>query len=293
MNDLPRLPMLPVAGGGYEPPEAEASPARAADAAQEARQDQEFKATTIALPANGVGAPGTPQEVSVYKTIAPWCAVDVYITPNPPTGGYSTAGCISVFIYAVTKGMRTLVASGRYAVGAGATPLPFAPRWVAGVRSVAASYEVTVHFTQFGGAPVVVGAVDVSIAASNEAVDAPTDIGAELAGQCFLSSGGGGSGGIGVNIAGVQIPPHLEVLTVRGVNGAAAARYLMLFDSNAVVPANGDAPLMSWPLGDLAGEGLGGQRIGYRAKLRPQLVVSSTPLTLTLAADCFISADLR
>lgn len=244
--------------------------------------------------ARGVGGGGgLPPEQLLYKTEGAWRGIDVYVRPVPPPAGFSSQGTLSIFIYALVDGLRVLVASGRYSctTGAGAN-LP--ERWVAGVRSIATLFQVTSQWTQFSGAPVVVGDFAFSIEASNEAVELPPDLGSEIAAMVYLQAAAAGvATGLGVNIAGVQIPNRLELVNVRASNGAAAARFLQLFDTNLPIVADGTAPLMEWPLGAAIGAGLGLASVRYRSINRVQLVASSTTRVLTVQTDCTISAEVR
>lgn len=283
---LAQLPGVPA----FNPPRGTPT-SNETDARDHARRiDREEWGQTVTLLSRGTGAPGLPPEASLFTTEGSWRGVDVYVLPVPPAAGFSSAGCISIFIYAITKGVRTLVASGRYAVPAGAAPL-LPPTWVAGARSIVAKYEVTTQWTQSSAAAFVVGQVAVAIVASDECVDLPEELGAELAGGCYLQASV--ATGLGVNIAGVQIPNHLELVKVRAVNGSAAPRYLQLHDTNLVIPPLGSVPIMEWPLGPGAGYGLEETRVRYRSKNRIQLVQSSTLNSLTVQVDGSISAELR
>lgn len=284
----PRLPGF--TGGGYQPPPAVQTPAASAQADEVARFDQEIYQVTLPLPANGVGAPGTPGEVQVYKTKRPWLACDVFVRLDPPLNGFATQGLLSVFVYAWAKGVRSLVGSGR--LKAAATTVTISPFWIAAGRAVAEAFEVTIQFTQANAAPVIVGQVDVSVVASNDAVQVPDDLGAANGGDCFLTANA--ISGLGVNIAGVQLPSRLELLSVRAINGAAAPRFLQLHDlaGTAVVPL-GAVPLMSWPMGATIGDGIRETRVRYRSVNTIKLVVSSTMNTHTAQVDGSVGAQLR
>lgn len=283
----PRLPGLPFAG--YEPPDT--LPTAPERVAQQLEQDkgQEAYVNTFLVPSIA-GANSVPKEYSVYKTFAPWRACDVYVSTEAPPGGFAFAGTLSVFVYALVGGTRTLVASGRYEAGG---PGPFRTRWLAAARSVAQRFEVTVVYTQ----PTVIAAsvisATVAVVASNDATEVPDDlgVGVEQGNVVYLNTV---LTSVNISALTTQVPPALELFSVRAVNGAAAARFLQLHDTALLVPAAGAAPLMVWPLGAAIGAGLPETRVrGFRAKFRPILLVSSTMNTLTAVADCSVTAQFR
>jgi hypothetical protein len=267
-----RLPALPF--GGYEPPATQ--PTAPERVAQQLEQDKNLEAYTVTLPVPADVASFDAGELVVYKTFAPWRALDVYVQVRTPA------------VYAIVGGARTLVASGRYEAGGNVGAQTW--KWMAAARSQAQRFEVTIQYCQ----PTIItqstSLVDVAIVASNEATDVPDDVGTELANVVYMNAV------LTVaNIAALttQVPHRLELVSVRAVNGAAAPRFLQLHDLATLNPGAGAVPLMVWPLGNAIGLGLAEMRVRYRAKNRPILVTSTTMNTFTAAADCSISAQLR
>lgn len=299
MNLPVKLPALPFPA--FDPPERIPSAQAQAEAAVESNKDQEVFPTSIDIPASGVnnGGPAFPEEILVYQTKAVWEACDVYvqIVPNLSAVGTITPGTLSIFIYAVTAGVRVLVASGRQSIlsatGVNSTlsQSQVKAKWLAGIRSAAQKFEVTAQWTQQHGSDATTGKINIAVVAQNEAVAVPPDVGLEFGNLVY---GYSSLASIGVNglPGGVQIPNRLELVRVRAVNGTATPRFLQLFDGPAA-PAAGAVPLAVWPLGDVIGKGIPDVYVGYRCHDRIQVVTSSTMNTLTAANDCSVSGWLR
>lgn len=224
------------------------------------------------------------KEASVYLTSRRWRACDVFVElPSSLTQSF----VLSLFVYAVAQGARTLVASGRLSFN---PSLPNAStelrHWLVAARTVAERYEVTARVSQSSIAPNLTGKLTVTIAAADEMTEPQPGVGT------FTKVGSPN----GVKFAAVQLsaPPKLEVVAVQGVNDVAAARYLMLLDdtSTSFAGLNGSTPIMVWPLGATAGQGVF-DRISYRCQLAPALGISSTAGVFTAAADGAATITVR
>lgn len=284
----------PPPGGTYEPP---VPPRVLPQAAPDINEKYELSTQSYIVPVN-IG----PQETVVYTTSRPWKACDVYLVPvigsvTPVTG------VLSVFVYALNQGSRALVASGRFCfAGIGteslgvAAPTITTPMWIAAARAVAGAYEVTARWDQINA----LGAqgnpqIHLTTIASNEAVEPPPDVGSDLYSAILMV--GGADSRLGQLTIGTTRPPRIEVLRVSAVNGAAAARYLMMFDIQGDPQGGGlQRPLMVWPMGSLAGEGIS-VPFRYRQRQQPDGLLSfwasSTPQTFTAALDCSIQVVAR
>lgn len=134
--------------------------------------------------------------------------------------------------------------------------------------------------------------MQVTAVASDNAVEPPPNVGAQQLGA--INCQNGADFRLGQIGAGVARPPKIEVLHVSAVNGAAAARYLMMFDATGD-PQAGSSPTAVWPLGSAAGQGVS-TPYRYRAQQPAGLLsfwTSSTPNTLTATVDCLISVVAR
>lgn len=223
-------------------------------------------------------------ETLVYQTTKRWRACDVYVD-LPATQLLPSAFTVSVFVYAVSQGARTLVASGRTRYTGGVGPFQqFRPNsWMVAARSVAERYEVTARVDLNQAVPLPSGRFAVTVAASDEMTNPPDEIGQ------FSTVG---IGGIDYTPVGETVPPVLELMSVRAVNTSAAPRYLFLFDTLANVAPAGQAAMI-WPLGPGAGYGVTDDNVRYRSRYAPLLLVSSDGITFTQAADCTVTAAVR
>lgn len=230
----------------------------------------------------------------VGQTVAPWSGCDVYVVL--PRLTILNHGTLSVFVWAITNGTRVLVGTGRVApgrlhvvsqsLGVGV--------WVAAVRGLADSWEVTAQWQQNPLLPVPEGATLFTICASNEPADPPEDIGS----LSFGSAIGQISGGVAPNfveIPGFFYPEKLELLSLGAINGVAAPRFLHIYDhgSAAVASVAGAIPMLCFPLGSVIGEGVVVPRLNYRSREFLLAVASSTLATTTVVADCLLSGMVR
>jgi hypothetical protein len=244
----------------------------------------------------------------VYTTRRRWHACDVYVSVNSRAGGPPfEKGVLSILIFAVSQsGARTLVASGRVQDDPGELTSA-APLWIAAARSSAQRWEVVLAMYQGPGAASSDVDLTVTVVASEDTTRPP-----DLLGAIPVGTGGATSTGQSVSASVVMGAPALgmaipypELCGLVWVNGAAAAaRYLMYFEG--VTPANGLTPLITWPLGAAAGDGIFDWNVRRRTRahiagkpgfppgylgLRP----STTPHTLTIPApdDCWGQTFVR
>ncbi len=224
----------------------------------------------------------------------PWKACDVYVQPSP--GSATVSGVLSIFIWAVSGGVRVLVASGRVLVRpvstmATAITLP-EPVYAAAARGGAATFEVTGRWNQLAALGVQPGGLTVSLVGSN--VDSPpeADVGAI---PMSLGEGVGtflSGGTLGSQAPGGYALDALKLIGVQAMNGAASPRWLHLHDvplANAPT-FNGETPIFCWPMGAAIGSGIVDRAIRYRCRQKMILVPSSTMLTTTNVVDCAIQA---
>lgn len=281
----PRLPSL----GGVQPYDPPFAPAVPPDPAPSLGQATDFEVGTVS------GAAVTSGQTSIITTQRRWRAIDVYVTALGPLSNKS--GILSIFVWAVsTSGARTLAASGRWSTypngGASSGIEPNTQLWVAAGRAVCERWEVSAVWTQFAVVGTPPTNLQVTAVASDEAVEPPPRLGTlqnvPTAGYVVASS-------FNEATIGLTVSPQKELVAVSAMNGAAAARYLHMFDIATAlgVPANGTAPIMCWPLGAAAGQGVVDESVRYRATRNLVLAVSSTPVTFTNAADCALSAVWR
>jgi hypothetical protein len=275
----------------FDPPEARNSSSEESALGVASDKRREVYSAVVPMPSKGLGNPGLPGELSVYKTQAAWRACDVYAALVPPSGGFTSGCLLSVFVYAVSRGSRTLVATGRQFVEGTIDAVPM--RWVAAARSIAERFEVTVMCTQNEAAVAFVGQIALSVVATDEAVEPPPWVGLDTAQHVYLFGSNTPSRMSPLNVNS-QAPAHVEIVRFAAVNHVAADRYLMLFDTlTGANPANGARPIMVWGLGATLGAGIA-EELGYRAQLGvPQLLMSSTYNTLTIATDGLITGLCR
>lgn len=259
---------------------------------------------TIVPSLNDLRGDGTYQfpESTVAQTSKAWAGVDVYVQlPVPFTSplGAVVSG-VHVFVYAISNGQKQLAASGRIVPGpletfAATLDAPLAkPTWAAAARGYPDSWEVTAIWIPTIASFTPAGPVHVYVEASNELAPIPPGLGSVSMGT-ILALGGGTFATLG--IAGVfNVPaPALELLSVQGVNAAGAARYLHVHDVAlaTVVGVAGASPVLCFPMGEAAGDGISETEIYYRAREHLVLVPSSTPTSTTPVLDCGVSAMVR
>lgn len=232
------------------------------------------------------------KEIYLGSTSRTWKACDVYV--NVPSGILS--GILSIWIYAVAKGVRTLVASGHWVeLGGGAQE----PRWIAAARAECEKFDVTYSIS----GQITVGVkpnlpFDVAIVASDRANEPPSWLGAvgvppgaAIPGAVPQIAWSGTPIGFGVGLdplTPANVAHPIELLGVHAISSDAIAgkRFVQIFDKKAA-PANGDFPVMSFGLA-APGTSLlerfdGGQR-GYRFQLGLWIAASTTAEALTLVA---------
>jgi len=232
----------------------------------------------------------TNQEQPVWSTTRRWKAIDVYVAPQCVIATFH--GELSIFVYAETAGIRSLVASGRIDLanqGNFGRPVSL-PAWVCGGRSETTNYLVTYSFTDALQVLLVPqqGAFNVTCVASDRADPVPAGIG-----EFVAPTVGGSFGTLG---ALASFPGKSELVALGGANTVAAARWLHVHDRIApVVPAGlaGLTPRITFPMGAVIGDGFYTRDIRFRARGALMVVCSSTALTTTAAADGAISVSFR
>jgi hypothetical protein len=235
------------------------------------------------------------REVKVYTTQKRWRACDVYADF---TRDFAPAEVIATLcVYAIADGGRTLVATGRVS---SLLPDP-APgialrlaSWAVAARSVAAKYEVTARFATNGDPAdlaTLPGRFRVTVAASDEMTEPRSGVGvvSRLAEEVLFVYGDFAP--FLMN----EALPYLEVLQVQGINTAAAARYLQLYDTPVTTSSDlvGLTPRFVWPMGALAGAGVVADLSGFRAQSSPVLAVSSAAYEYATVSDGVIGVSVR
>lgn len=186
--------------------------------------------------------------MTVYQTKARWKALDVYaLTDFAPVGNPSQA-FISFGIYAISRGLRSLVATGR--IRGGSLGLP--GQRVASARVVCDRFEVVMQRTNITMAAPTTMKVSVSIVASDSGDSESIE---DLAG---LGAGQPGDAGIiPVDVSGaptlltlatpkaitvVQGQLPLVPVALHAVNTAGAVRYIQLSSSGGTTLASFSIP---------------------------------------------------
>lgn len=290
-NVAPRMPSLP-SSLVYSPPAAEVArildtqAAGAGADAAEAGEPYEAYTQTVGVP--------RLVESSVYTTARRWRAIDVYASFGE---GRQPGAVLTVRVYAVMKGARVLVASGRIGPESTVDPITLLvetkSRWVAGARASASFYEVTLY----GGPAASITLTDqvqVSIVATDQAVELPNGLGGDAFSPTMVAGGA-----LDLNVIGDDAWPDAELLwATYAVDEAlgAASRYLQVFDQ-AAAPVLGDVPILSWEIhsghGGVAGVIPWPAAPCYRFRKAGWLRASSTFSTLTAAADVALNAWVR
>jgi len=228
-----------------------------------------------------------PQNVeqTIYVFQRRWQACDVYLSTRETV---PVTGTFTVRVYAHTNsGLRVLVATGRlgnFQILPALTGIPSGPVWAAAARAQASFFEVTLQYNEIAVIPAT-GVVTVSVAASDRADPAPEWVGVmplSLSPQPFVTT-----------VTATQVIPSPELVQVSGVCGVgvAADRYLHVHRNRTVVVFAGLAPILSFPLGVLAGQG-GVWPLSMRGDSFA-IVASSTADLTTVAVDCFVNAVMR
>lgn len=288
----------------YSPPVTAVAPA--APAAEVGRAG-DFEAFTYRIP-----VPANAQVYPVYKTHRRWRALDVFV--NTDIAVMLSGTIISVFVYAIAaQGARTLVASGRLGNVAGGfygganMQFGVAPTWVAAARTEAQQFEIetSIIWNPNSGQSALLSELDITIMATDEAVDAPpllgmvpmgTDVSDGLAFPGLTTNAGFGSGSPSIfrpELVGVQASIDATIT---------APRWLHFYDMPvlASLPAN-STPVLSWPLGPAAGYGITDWDVRWRC-LPPSgaelgrgivLLASSTAGKTTVATDVTVQGFYR
>lgn len=237
--------------------------------------------------------------MSVYATKSRWKAIDVYgLTDFAPVGNPSQA-FITIGIYAIARGLRSLVASGR--IRGGTLGLP--AQRIASARCVCDRFEVVAQRTNIVMANPAAMKVSLSVIASDHA---DTESGETTEGLGANQPGNGGI--IPVDVSGAptlltlatpkaitvnqgQIP--LQPYAIHAVNTSAALRYIQISDvgggttlaSFAIPP--GESLIVTDPrlLRRFMSLQFAGNTIAFRQ--------SSTPIANTASADVNFAAWVR
>jgi hypothetical protein len=229
----PRLPTVPIVP--YEPPLAPAPPPL-----EEAVLGVAGSIESQTVDFEYGGATGV--ETSLYVTKRRWRACDVFV--DVPPNQMPASGCLTILVYAIWQGSRTLVASGRYGdFDVSGILKVTAPRWVVAARASAERFEIAAFFSTSVAATDGVVA-KITVVATDEAVEPPSLLGLWPLGQ-------GNNTSLGALVPDVQIVGYTATINVAG------ARWLHLrwADSNGAMPAG---PSWCIPIGAVAGDGIEG-----------------------------------
>lgn len=233
-----------------------------------------------------VDTPRGQQELSLYVTKKPWRGIDVYLAA---TNAVPLSSVFTIRIYAIVDGMRAMVSTGRYnfvASTAGAN-VQIPPTLVAAARSGGVKFEVTVSWNAQVGVNNT-QPVQWAIYASDQlTVDPPP-----LTGAPIPFAGNNTTQWDTAGIGGVVLYPDAEIRQIVAVNTAAAARYVLLIETDAgTVVGAGFVATMSFPIGAIAGQGALFDNVRYRVRpgRRMRIFASSTGPTLTAVGDAFFT----
>ena len=160
------------------------------------------------IPVSGLDGP-----LSVYATQKRWRAVDVYIATT--AAGAGGTPYLEIGIFAIAKGVRSLVATGRMRGDAAGVF-----RRIAAARVVADRFEVVIQKTAAMATPL--APVQIAIVASDEANEPDTD---QLEGSIPAAPLGALTA---LAVIGISAAPQIAVMPVaiHAVNEAAADRYI-------------------------------------------------------------------
>jgi hypothetical protein len=245
------------------------------------------------LAALNVGSLAAP--IAVGSTSKYWRGIDVYVQPYPGDSG--VRGVVSVYVHAVVRGMRTLVASGQVVVSPSQPvamlqrPLLTA-RWAVAARGGAETYEVSARWSQFVALGVQAGSVAITAIASNDVAEPPPGVGVE---PFAMVSQRGPEVQLGdIGLLGSDFPvAELELVSVQAINELAGLRFLHLHDVPVpTASVDGVAPLFNWPIGT-SPLGLIDNTVRYRARGFLVLVSSATAGVTTADGVLRLSAQVR
>lgn len=212
-----------------------------------------------------------------------WSAVDVYVSLERPFPLIAQTGLVRCNVFARTGNQgRTLVATGamRPFQVAGDTD-SIEPVLIAGARLEPSLYDVEISST----APAATGGpkCTVTMIGTHNTAVLPERVG----GLSFDTDTGSILWGVG----NTQMPRReLLWFSAASLAGPGVTRWVQYFDTAGAI-VNGTVPDAVWAL---PGDGsIDVRPLLERARRAPNLRASSTPGTLTLAADVFLSAFVR
>jgi hypothetical protein len=249
--------------GAFVPKGVGAQPAPPPPAAPILTDRLEATAQVIDLPKSAI--------VSIYKTKRPWRALDVLVDLR--SAAFSSPGSVlSVFVWAISAGQRSLVASGRCRQ----SNIAARPVRLATVRSVLAeTFEVEVGYNVTEPQP-----QRITVTAVGSDDETPTE---DTEGAITISTTNLMQSATSI----VTAEAFPELVAINAVP-IVAARFLHIHNQTTALP--GRAPLFCFPLGPIASAGnpilplhpILRNRLLYPAGFG--LAISTTPLTTTLAA---------
>lgn len=212
-----------------------------------------------------------------------WSAVDVYVSLERPFPLIAQAGIIgcSVFARAGSSG-RTLVATGAmrpFQVAGNIATIE--PVLIAGARLEPSLYDVEI----FSSAPNATNApkCTVTLVGTHNTAAVPERVG----GLSFDTDTGSILWGVGNT---PLFRRELLWFSAASLAGAGVSRWMQYFDTSGAVP-NGSVPDAVWAIPPDGSIDV--RPLLERARRAPNLRASSTPGTLTVAADVFLSAFVR
>lgn len=171
-------------------------------------------------------------ETQIAVTAKPWTAIDVYVS-----GVFSTnTSVLTISVYALVRGQRTLVAVGRAQQGNSGSALPRAQRVVALRAPIAERYEVTAHFNEG-----TTNTFQIAVSASDH--DA-SEIDTQLVGSRPYQRSGTGELDLTANAVGGLFNGY-ELLEISAWHTQAAVHWLQLH--NGVPVVLGDTPIWTMP----------------------------------------------
>lgn len=208
-------------------------------------------------------------ETLVYTTRKRWRACDVYVSVVQLAPSALAPFIVSVFVYAIVVGQRTLVASGRLPFSNVGTALLPQNVWACAARAGAEKFEVTVRAdgADMQGKMGIVA----TVIATDEAVAPLVRLGEiTLTGNItFGTVSTTDAVQFATSSLTVKPPPRLEVVRVAGINSGSAARYLQLYEHGpggapTTVNMGDNFPVLEWPMGAAAGGGVVDEEVRFR-----------------------------
>jgi hypothetical protein len=261
----PRTPLvrLPTAAYQGQP----VAPDAASRAAIPISEPYETDTRTVQLPSN--------TEVTLFRTKRRWRGIDIYMPQPLNTGPTGTARYI-VYVYAISNGIRALIAQGVYQ-----SQVDVGPKWIASARAIGDAFEVSAVFepnSDSTSAP-----FQFSYLATDECLEeTDRDVGvAQLATTLLVGSA---SFRVGSNVAFTpEAGPGRELVALNLVNRTAGVLWAQALDATAPF-FGGGAPIVSFllPAGGSVYETSKRLR-DWRYKNGLVVAASTTPDTCTLA----------